>query len=296
MSTEAASEPGPMRTESVAIRAHSERRAMDWSLVLASQGIEVVLDREPMENVWALRVAPADEERARAAIRQFRRENRGSAWHHEVPGSNLLFHSGVLLWVFAIALCHAAQGELHRGLFDSRAVRAGEWWRAFTALWLHADLAHLASNAVFGALILGLAMARFGAGVALLGTLLAGAAANGIGLLFRPEAYTGLGASGLIMAALGMLASQSVPLWRAGRRGTKFMLTGLGTGALLFVLVGVDPSADVLVHAAGFGLGVPLGALAAQLPVMWRRAASRSSAGLFALLSAGTWLMALYYT
>ena len=275
------------------IRAHSERQAMDWSLVLASQGIEVVLDREPAGNVWSLRVAPADEARALAAIRQFRRENRGSAWHHEVPGSNLLFHSGVLLWVLAISVCHVAQAELRPGLFDSRAVRAGEWWRAFTALWLHADLAHLASNAVFGTLILGFAMARFGAGVALLGVLLAGAAANAIGLIFRPEYYIGLGASGMIMAALGMLAAQAVPLWRAGRRGTKIVLTGLGTGALLFVLLGVDPSADVLVHAGGFVLGVLAGTLAAHIPDARRRPVSRAAAAIFAALNAVTWFLAL---
>ena len=275
------------------IRAHSERLAMDWSLVLASQGIEVVLDRDPSGLAWVLRTAPADEARALAAIRQFRRENRGSAWHHEVPGSNLLFHSGVLLWVFAITLCHATQTELSRGLFDSQAVRTGEWWRAFTALWLHADLAHLASNAVFGTLILGLAMARFGAGVALLGTLLSGAAANGIGLFFRPAHYVGLGASGLIMAALGMLAAHAVPLWRNGRRGTKLVLTGLGTGALLFVLLGVDPSADVLVHAGDFVLGVLAGTLAALIPTDRRRLASRTGAVLFAAITITTWLLAL---
>lgn len=275
------------------IRAHSERQAMDWSLVLASQGIEVVLDRDPSGLAWVLRTAPADEARALAAIRQFRRENRGSAWHHEVPGSNLLFHSGVLLWVLAITLCHAAQTELSRGLFDSQAVRTGEWWRAFTALWLHADLAHLASNAVFGTIILGLAMARFGAGVALLGTLLSGAAANRIGLFFRPAPYVGLGASGLIMAALGMLAAHAVPLWRNGRPGTKLVLTGLGTGSLLFVLLGVDPSADVLVHAGGFVLGVLVGTLAALIPTDRRRLASRTGAVLFAAITITTWLLAL---
>ena len=293
MSTEAARAQDPIEVGTVAIAAPSERQAMDWSLVLASQGIEVTLDRAAGGPSWSLRVAPVDEARAKAAIRQFRLENHGFAWRHAVPGSNLLFHSGVLLWVFAVSLCFAAQPGLQRGLFLSSAVRSGEWWRAFTALWLHHDLAHLASNAAFGVVFLGLAMARYGAGVALLGTLLAGAAANGLGLLFRPQAYIGLGASGMIMAALGMLTAQALPLWRAGPRGTKLVLTGVGTGALLFVLFGVDPTADVLVHAFGFLLGVVAGGGAALVPESGRHRASQLTAFAFAALNLAAWTLAL---
>ena len=42
------------------IRAHSERQAMDWSLVLASQGIEAVIERHPDTGVWRLWVAPEE--------------------------------------------------------------------------------------------------------------------------------------------------------------------------------------------------------------------------------------------
>ncbi len=293
MSLEAANVNGPAGPETVGIRAYSERQAMDWSLVLASQGIEVALDRGVEGQAWALLVSPADETRARAAIRQYRQENQGASWQHMVPGSNVLFHAGVLLWVFAVTLIFTLQGELQRGLFLSPAVRAGEWWRAFTALWLHHDLAHLGSNVAFGVIFLGLAMARYGAGVALLGSLLAGAAANGIGLAFRPTAYVGLGASGLIMAALGMLVAAPMPRWRAGRYGTKLVLTGLGAGALLFVLFGTDPSADVLVHAAGFLIGTLLGALAAMIPEARRRLASRLGAMLTVGIVLVTWVLAL---
>jgi rhomboid protease GluP len=275
------------------IRARSERQAMDWSLVLVSQGIEVALDREPTGNAWNLLVAPADHRRSLTAIRQFRLENRGFQWRHELAGSGLMFHWGVLLWVFAVAMCFQIQGHLEAGLFVSDAVRAGGWWRAFTAVWLHADLGHLASNVAVGTLFIGLAMARYPAGVALLGALLAGAGGNGFGLAFRPGGYIGLGASGLVMGALGMLAAQAVPLWRAGRPGTKAVLTGMGTGSLLFVLLGVDPSSDVLVHAGGFLGGGVAGASAAFIPDGRRAIASRISAVLFAAVVATTWVLAL---
>ena len=75
--------------------------------------------------------------------------------------------------------------------------------------------------------------------------------------------------------------------------GTKVVLMGLGTGSLLFVLLGVDPSSDVLVHAGGFLGGVVAGASAALIPDGRRAIASRISAVLFAAVVATTWVLAL---
>jgi rhomboid protease GluP len=275
------------------IPARSERQAMDWSLVLASQSIEVALDRAADGIGWQLIVAEADEDRARAAIVKFRAENRGFGWRHELAGSGLVFHWGVIFWVFALGFFFAAQESLLRGLFDTRQVHAGEWWRAFTAVWLHRDAAHLASNAAIGAVLMGLAMARYGVGLAVLGAYLAGALANYGGLLLRPEPYVGLGASGMVMGALGMLAAQAFPLWRAGRLGARVVLVSLGTGALLFILLGVDPKSDVLAHAGGFVAGVVLGAGATLLPERALPAVNRLALGAFVMLTLATWFLAL---
>ncbi|HAB14914.1 MAG TPA: rhomboid family intramembrane serine protease [Verrucomicrobiota bacterium] len=277
-----------------AIRARSERQAMDWSLVLASQGIEVTLDRDPLDGVWCLLVAPAEEPRARAAIRQYRIENRGFEWQRELPGSDYLFDGRVVFWALAIAFVFLLTGGSdHAGIFDTQLVRQGQWWRAFTAEWLHRDVAHLFSNLAMGMLFLGLAMARFGAGVALLGSLLAGALANGVGLLLRGEDYLGLGASGLVMGALGMVIAQAVPRWRSGRRGNRVVLTSLGTGALLFILLGTDPSTDVLAHTAGLVFGIIFGAIAAWLPLSVLNRANPFALAAFLLLALGTGFMAL---
>lgn len=247
------------------IPARTERQAMDWSLVLASQGIGVELDREG-QGRWLLRVERADHDRAQDAILRFRQENRAFEWHRELPGSDFQFDGRAVLWALAIVLVYAVQDRLARGLFDTRAVVQGEWWRAFSAVWLHQDTAHLASNVTLGIVFLGLAMARFGAGVALLATFLCGGLANFTGLLLRPEPYIGLGASGMIMGALGMIAAQSIPLWRTGRRGTRLMLAGLGAGALVFIQTGTNPGSDVLVHLAGFVFGILFGALSPLIP------------------------------
>ena len=274
------------------IPARTERQAMDWSLVLASQGIGVELDREP-HGRWLLRVEPSDQIRAEDAIRQFRQENRGFDWHRELPGSDFQFDGRAALWALAVALVFVMQDVLTRGLFDTRAVHQGEWWRAFTAVWLHKDPGHLGSNIALGIVFLGLAMARYGAGIALLASLLSGALANFTGLLLRPEPYVGLGASGMIMGALGMIAAQTLPLWRTGRRGTRIMLASMGSGALVFIVTGTHEGSDVLAHAAGFGYGLLFGGISLLLPASAHRGANRLSLGLFIALTLASWRFAL---
>ena len=72
------------------IGTRTRRRAMDWSLVLASQGIETAIDEHP-ERGWTLVVAEADLARAQEAIEQYRRENLNWPWRREVSEGGLLF-------------------------------------------------------------------------------------------------------------------------------------------------------------------------------------------------------------
>ena len=249
------------------IPARSERQAMDWSLVLASQSIEVRLERLPGSGRWQLIVPEPESQRARDVIRQFLRENQGWAWRVNVPGSTVNLHWVSLVWVFVIAVLHAAGGPGFRtALHESGPARNGEWWRAFTATWLHADAGHLAMNAVLGGPVLGLAMGRYGAGIAAAGTLSAGALANSIAALIREGDYTGLGASGVVMAGIGMLTANRVGLWRHGWRATRWVAPTLLAGAVLFLHLGTSPQSDILVHALGFAFGIPAGMLAALWP------------------------------
>lgn len=277
------------------IPASSERQAMDWALVLASQGIEVVVDGETGGGRVGVSVPRLDAERAREALARYQDENRGWALRLRVPGGNARLHGLALAWVFALVVIHAAnRGEApSRTVFDSAAFLRGEAWRAWTATWLHADVAHLAMNAVFGGLLMGLAMGRYGPGVALGGSLAAGALANALGAWMRPAPYVGLGASGVVMAALGMLAANLFGLWRTRRAAARWILPTLGAASVLFVQVGTSPKGDVVVHALGFLAGIPAGALAAMWP---RRAMGRLEAAAWAsalLTTAWAWSRAL---
>ncbi len=235
---------------------------MDWSLVLASQGIEATILN--VESMWGLEVAERDLEKAQSHLRQYTLENRGWRWKQRFPGSGLLFHWGSLLWVVAISVLYywsmvrfPQLPEL--GMMDNVAVRKGEWWRIFTAVTLHADLMHLAGNATTGAILLGLAMARYGFGVALLAAFLAGAAGNAAGLWFFADHHQSLGASGMVTGALGLLAVQSLSLWRRFRPGQKMLMRGAGAAILLLILIGFSPGTDVIAHVGGFMAGAILG-------------------------------------
>src|ERR1051326_7747346 len=72
-SQEMPSEP-PMEPAIARIPTCSRRQAMDWSLVLASQGIETTI--EHTETGWELLVPVAEYEHALQTLRQYQHENR----------------------------------------------------------------------------------------------------------------------------------------------------------------------------------------------------------------------------
>jgi rhomboid protease GluP len=249
---------------------------MDWSLVLVSQDIPSTIIQSG-ETGWALLVESHDLERALRAIRQYKLENRPSRWEQPVPWSDATFHWGALTWCSILAGVHwlawtGLPGFRIAARFDSAAAASGEWWRAFTAIQLHADLSHLLANMTIGFLLLGLAMARYGPGVALFTTYLAGAAGNLAGLLLRPEPYLGVGASGMVMGALGLIV---IPRFWKGPlhpRAVRQLMRAALAGVLLFVMLGMDPTSDVIAHLGGFIAGAFFGVLLNFAPQhLWRR-------------------------
>jgi len=252
------------------IRVRSQGLAFDYSLVLLSQGIESTVFRD--DAGWRLTLRPEEHERARAVLAQYRRENRGWAWREHLVEAGARIHGGALLWCFFLAFLYwwaevGGAGLKSCGQMSNEAVRAGEWWRLFTAVTLHADLGHLVANLTAGFLTLGLAMNRWGAGVALLAAWFAGAFGNSADLLLYSETHRSLGASGMVMGGLGLLA---VPPFRSldpGSNPRRSVVRGLFGGLLLFVLLGLNPASDVVAHTGGFVGGVLLGFCLAAMPL-----------------------------
>ncbi len=281
------------------IHAGNQRQAMDWSLVLTSQGIEVVIEELP-EHGWVLLVPPEDHARGARAIALYCHENRRWGWRQTLSLPEFTFHWGVLFWCLGIILFHwLSEGWLgrleHVGAMNDRVAATGQWWRLFTAQCLHADVGHLAANASTGFLLVGLAMARFGPGPALLAVLLAGAAGNLASHFIHAERYVGLGASGMVMGALGLLAAQLVGVLRHQPHAWRLVLGGLSGGVFLFILTGLNPASDVMAHTGGFVGGVALGILFAWVPERWWKQAwfGHVAGAIALLLLAIAWGLAL---
>lgn len=281
------------------LQARSQRQALDWSLVLASQGIEHVIDHsEPLG--WGLLVAPEVHAVALAAVRQYRIENRRWPWRRPVPRTHEIFDWGVLGWVLLVCifywLSQTRPGLEAAGVMQAGALFQGEWWRACTATLLHADGPHLLSNAGFGFILIGLAMGRYGTGVGLLAAQLAGVGGNLLSAWVHGKTLQGLGASGVVMGALGLLAAQSAYWLRPRPRALKLTLAGIAAGVMLLVLLGSGPGTDVAAHAGGFATGLILGLSLTRIESWTRRASVNIAAALvFAALVLGPWALALKF-
>src|ERR1043166_2479581 len=85
------------------IPTRSRRQAMDWSLVLVSQGIETAIDFAE-EAGWGLVIAEPDYERAVKTLQQYRAENVRWPWRREISRQGILFDWGSLGWVALVSL------------------------------------------------------------------------------------------------------------------------------------------------------------------------------------------------
>jgi len=195
--------------------------------------------------------------------------------YQPMPWPALTFDWRCLGWAILLAGFYLASGSDTRmftnGVMNTTAVSAGQWWRIFTAMQLHADLGHLFSNLSIGILLLGIVMARYGAGLGLLAAYLAGACGNVLSLLLNSwtiHSY-GLGASGMVMGALGMIAAQSLSFGQLRHKPWKYVIGGVAAGVMLFLLFGLSPNSDILAHFGGFVSGCLLGAALLVVPAKW---------------------------
>jgi len=272
---------------------------MDWSLVLASQGLEHVIEHSDQSG-WELLVTERDFEAARTAIEQYRRENRLWPWRKQISTTGEIFDGSVVAWVLLTVVFYWLSDTRVRlrnsGMMDGTAVALGEWWRLFTATLLHADLAHLAANALFGFIFIGLAMGRYGTGVGLLAAFIAGVCGNLASWFVRGNTFHGLGASGVVMGALGLVAVQSIAHLRLNPRAMKIIVGGIAGGVMLFTLLGLSPGTDVVAHLGGFLAGIALGFLLAPIKSARSSIANLAAGLLLAALILATWALALRHS
>lgn len=146
-----------------------------------------------------------------------------------------------------------------------------EWWRPFTALFLHADPPHLIGNLLSGMLFGTLVARSIGPlrGWALI--LLSGTLGNAItSFLTWPESFTSLGASTAVFGALGILSGLGFTSMLRHRFRMPWAKTAAPVIAgviLLGWLGGGSPggNTDVLGHIFGFTSGLASGLIVGHL-------------------------------
>ncbi|MGB8316333.1 MAG: rhomboid family intramembrane serine protease [Aestuariivirga sp.] len=256
-------------------RCPNRRQAEQYALVLTAMGMRSSI--VPEGNFLTLHVAPEDAERADDELAAYDSENRERPhegdWLRSAfpPIEVAMVYWVVLLFFFAAGRHEAFSFDwIGKGAVQSGFMLKGEWWRAVTALCLHANGTHLLGNLVFGTVFLLLLAQVTGAGVAGLSMVVAGAVGNVISALVQSPAYTSIGASTAIFASIGMLVALRQVRRRDQPISTPRKWTPLAGGFGLLIFLGLSgENTDILAHILGFGAGIVGGWLLAKWDHDW---------------------------
>lgn len=171
----------------------------------------------------------------------------------------------------------------------------GEWWRAVTALTLHAGIVHLCSNLFIGGAIMMLLSREIGSGAAWGMTLAAGVSGNIINAHVQLPTHVSVGASTGVFGAVGILTALSLSRHRGMPRRR---MLAVGAGLALLAALGTEGDhTDLGAHFFGFVSGAGVGMLAGFTKGLSR--SKRLWNGLFAVAGtaavAVSWWLALRY-
>jgi rhomboid protease GluP len=268
-------EPGPTYSDTApetVFRAQDPRLCGEAALVLEAVGLRPVV--HGVGGSWIVVVAPHHVTEARKEIDAWLKER--EAVRPEAPPRRPLADArpgvaGYVLLMIAVALAVGNfaldRDWLTAGRIDGAAMHAGEWWRAVTALTLHADLAHLAGNLFFGSLFGWFAGRYLGSGIAWLLILLAGACGNVVNVLILGEGHRAIGASTAVFAALGLLGSLGWTGRRGSAQGWIYRWGPVVAAVALLAYTGAGGErTDIGAHIWGFVAGLGAGLLAAGIP------------------------------
>jgi rhomboid protease GluP len=262
--------------------------------------MDIAHEVDRSDQGWTLSVEANDEVEAYNHLNLYWRENAPSA---EKPVQATVIDSGwpgvlgylAVIWILPIWQSNSPLNLSELGALHAQAISQGEIWRAVTALTLHADIAHIAANSLFGA-VFGLFVGRYlGSGFGWLLVLLCGIAANLLNGLIQPDAFRAIGASTATFAALGLVPAFG---WRRGffrGQGAKRGFAPIFAAIAILAFTGFGGERiDVLGHLFGFIAGIVAGLLVANVKVQTRTVADQIRAGGLAIgIVAIAWLAAI---
>jgi len=292
-------------TESAAPRVEAGRyprlaEARERGLVVSARELPYWIEREGED--WVLFVEEPSREEVGRELADFEAEQRQRPAEAELlPAGRTskvsLFVAAWILSGFFMAQQIAPETMEKWGIADGAAILRGQWWRAITALFLHADGPHLAANLATGLLFASFLIPRLGSGITWLAILLSGALGNALNAWgYRGESHLSLGASTACFGALGILVGAELfSRWREPETRSRWQLIlPIGAGLALLAFLGVgeeERHVDYMAHAWGFFAGGLEGVLAQAFRLGSRVTARGQRLAAVAVLAliAGAW-------
>ena len=283
----------------------AERRAYLWALVLDARAIPCRI--ETTGAGWQLSVPAERFAAARQELSLFEEENRN--WPPPFPVTRPLVEN--TLATLSVLLLLATFHNLIQldislpglptpdwyplGSARASLIRDGEWWRTVTALTLHGDWLHLASNLAIGGIFVIWLCRDLGSGLSWSLLLAAGSLGNFVNAWVQPLEHTSVGASTAVFGAVGILGAMSLVRQRVQLR-RRWLLPVAAALALLALLGTEGKNTDLGAHLFGFLYGICFG-LPAEYLVGRHGPPGRALNALLALASAsvvvGAWWTAL---
>jgi len=257
-----------------------ETRAREWALVLSARGVPHGLSRDG--ELWRIRVPARHAAQAVEEIRTYIRENLAAETGlphllRPIPTRSVAWVMAGLGFLFVFLISDPVffgkrLNFVHLGAGDTGAMLfSGQWWRAVTALTLHADMAHLLGNVAVGWLFMAFLCREAGVGTGFFLAVAAGVAGNVLKAVIQGPGHHFLGASTAVFGALGVLGGLRTLY---GMRGFSLrQVAPFGAGLMLLALLGagdeeggnkIDLAGHFFGFAAGMVLGVADGALMAR--------------------------------
>ncbi len=278
---------------------HAQAEA--WDFVLEAVGIEhriaataegwAVMVPAPLVASALAALDAHDKEAEEGPVREPQVPDHGRSYVGLAAAATIL----AFFWVSGPRDGADAGGWFRVGSGVAGQIMNGQWWRAVTALTLHADIMHVTGNAVFTVLFLSALGRWLGGGVALFSTLLAGTAGNLLTALIYGGRHNVVGASTATFAALGLLAGlqfmRRFDVRMVGWRKRAFLAVAASLG--LLAMLGTGEKSDMLAHATGLGFGLLLGLPLARFSRRFLNVRLQSAClAATVIVIAGAWLLA----
>lgn len=246
----------------------TKKQADLQALVLDSRSIPCMI--KPDGSAWQILVPQERLDEACNELRQYSDRNRD--WPPRLPPSRALIENTlptisilILLATFhnltLLSPSTANMGfiDLHAlGMAHASAIRDGQWWRVVTALTLHANLTHLASNLTIGGAFIIFLCKELGSGLSWSLLLTTGILGNLVNAIVQSPDHRSVGASTAVFGAVGILSAISMMRYR--RHLLKRWFIPVAAGLALLALLGAEgKQTDLGAHLFGFIFGILCG-------------------------------------